>query len=442
MTERFKLRVGLVAMAAVWLLAARAGVAQVSLRTVVDLAQRESTAVRMAQADVNKAVATLDQMHDVYVPNLAIGSGVGYSHGFPVGQPSVGTATMQSLVFSGSQQAYIRAARAGLAAANLSLNEAKEQVALDASTAYVELDTVSRELNTARQQQEMAGRLAEIEQQRAEAGVDTAMDLLEAKLTAANLKLARIHLEGRAAQAAKELSVLTGLPSGSITPDHASIPEIPAIKGETSRRSVPGIQAAATLARSKTQQALGDDLLWRRPNIGFMAIYNYDNFETGDFKDYYPRKALTPNNITVGVQINVPFFDFTLRAKARQTAAEALRAKVESEQAERQNELAVAQLTGSLRELDALAEVATLKQQIAEQQLKAVLATLEVGNGAVAAPGSPTQLTPKAEELARIDERQKAQDALDAGFELAKARLSLMRALGHMQDWLDELHGK
>jgi hypothetical protein len=44
--------------------------------------------------------------------------------------------------------------------------------------------------------------------------------------------------------------------------------------------------------------------------------------------------------------------------------------------------------------------------------------------------------------MARIDERQKVQDALDAGFDLSKARLNLLRALGHMQDWLNELHGK
>ncbi len=41
-----------------------------------------------------------------------------------------------------------------------------------------------------------------------------------------------------------------------------------------------------------------------------------------------------------------------------------------------------------------------------------------------------------------MDERQKYQDALDASLELAKARLSLLRALGHMDDWLRELQGK
>jgi hypothetical protein len=115
---------------------------------------------------------------------------------------------------------------------------------------------------------------------------------------------------------------------------------------------------------------------------------------------------------------------------------------VEAEQARRQNDVQIATLTGSLRELDALAEVASLKQQIADAQLKTVLAQLEVGNGATSGPNAQPQLTPKAEQLARIDERQKYQDALDASLELAKARLGLLRALGHMDDWLHELHTK
>jgi hypothetical protein len=169
-------------------------------------------------------------------------------------------------------------------------------------------------------------------------------------------------------------------------------------------------------------------------------VYNYDSDELNSYSTYY--KSFTPNNVSFGLQITIPFFDFALRAKAKETAADALRATVEVEQAQRQNEVQIAELTGSLRELDALAEIATLKQQIANEQLKSVLAQLELGNGSGSGPGAQPQLTPKAEQLARIDERQKYQDALDAGFDLSKARLNLLRALGHMEDWLGELHAK
>jgi outer membrane protein TolC len=414
--------------------------AQVSLPTVVDLAQRNSSAVRLAEADLQKANAVLAQSHDTYIPNFAIASTVGYSHGFPAGQPSVGSASMQSLVLSFSQRQYVKAAHAGIDAANLSLKDAHDQVALDASTAYIEMDVVGRELEAAHQQEAFAERLVSIEQERSEAGVDPLSDLLQARLTAAQLKLKRLHLETRAGILAKQLSVLTGLPTGSITPDRASIPEIPAVKADELPRIISSVESAGMLAHSKQLQAKGDDLLWRRPQIAFGATYNYDSDELNSYSTYY--KNFTPNNISFGFQITVPFFDFALRAKARQSAADALRAKIEAEQAQRQNEAQIAELSGNLKELNTLAEIASLKQQIAHEQLQAVLAQLELGNGAGAGPGAPAQLTPKAEQLARIDERQKYVDALDAELELSKARLSLLRALGHMEDWLSELYAK
>jgi outer membrane protein TolC len=151
--------------------------AQVSLSTIVDLAQEKSGVVQLANADVKKAEAALAQTQDAYIPNFVIGSQVGYSHGFPTGQPSVGSATMQSLVFSYSQRQYTKAARAGVEAANLGLKDAREQVALDASTAYIELDTVNSELAAAQQQMSFADALVRIEQERAEAGVDSDLDL-------------------------------------------------------------------------------------------------------------------------------------------------------------------------------------------------------------------------------------------------------------------------
>jgi outer membrane protein TolC len=417
--------------------------AQVSLATVVDLAQRESTAVRLAQADVNKAQAVLEQTHDVYIPNLSIGSTLGYSYGFPTGQPSIFNLSMNSLVMSYAQRQYMKAARAGLDAANLNLKEAREQVALEASTSYIEMDTINRELDLARRQQESAERLVAIEQQRAEAGVDPALDFLQARLTAANLKLARLHLETRAATLAKRLSTLTGLPVGSITPNRASIPEIPAIQADAGRQPLAGIKAAHLSARSRQMQALGDDLSWRRPQVAFGVTYNLDSDQMNNYSQFYRKGTFQANNISFGLQFNVPFFDFALRAKARQSASEALRAKVEAEQAEQQNDTQIAQLTGNLRELDTQAEVAGLKQQIAEEQLKSVVTSLELGTGADAsAAGSPAQTSPKQEQLARIDAAQKQQEALDAGFQLAQARLGLLRALGHMEEWLKELNAK
>ena len=418
--------------------------AQVSLTTVVELAQKNSASVRIAQADVQRATARLNETRDVFIPSVSFGSGLPAfpELGFTGSLPTVWESGVQSLVFSMPQLQYIHAARAGLQSAQLALKDSREQAALDASTTYIELDTVERELKAAREQEQEAARLVQIEQQRAEAGVDPLSTLLQAQLTAAQLKLGRLHLETRAATLGKQLTNLTGLPVGSITPDHASIPEIPALTGDPSPRETPAITAARMLAVSRFHMAQGDERrLWILPEISFGAQYNRNTTVLNDINAYYAR-PLPANNFFSGFNLVLPLFDAGLRAKSRESAAEALRARVEAEQAQQQNDVQIAQLSASLRELDTMAEIASLKQQIAAEQLKSVETQLELGNGAGAGPGAPPQLSPTAEQQALIDERQKYVDALDANLELSKTRLNLLRALGHMQDWLDELHTK
>jgi len=427
-------------------LTAAPALTQISLGTVVDLAQRNSSAVKLAQADVQRAQAVLEQTKDVFVPSLTFGSGLPAFHtiGFMPGVPATFSGTVQSQAFNLSQNEYISAAHSGIKAASLSLKDSLEQAALDASTAYIELETVNLELDAARQQEAFAGRMVEIEQQRAEAGVDPLSELLQARLTAAQLKLRRLHLEARAGTLAKQLAVLTGLPVGSITPDPSSIPEMPAVKADDTPHTTAAIQSAQMFAASKKKITRGDRMSEFLPEISFNAQYSSttDLLSVLNTVNQYYAKHIPPVNFSSGFQITLPLFDLSRRAKVRESAAEALRAKVEAEQVERQNDVQIAELTGSLRELDTLAEIASLRQQIAHEQLQAVLAQLELGNGAGSGPGAPAQLSPTAEQLARIDERQKFEDALDAGLDLSKARLSLLRALGHMQDWLDELHGK
>ena len=417
--------------------------AQVSLATVVELASKNSDAIRLAQADFAKARAALAESHDAFFPAVSFGSGLPAfpEIGFTGNLPTLWDANAQSMVFSMSQFQYIHAARAGLNAAGASLKDAHEQVALDASTAYIELDTVNQELVAVKQQEEYASRLVEIEQRRGEAGVDPLSELLQARLTAAQLRLRRLHLETRASTLLHQLSGMTGLPSASIVTDHTSIPEIPAVKADPAR-TLAGIESARQLAISKQYQAKADKyhtLLF--PEIIFGLQYNRNTTLLNSIDTFY-RNPLPANNFSSGLSIHVPLFDAGARAKARETAADALRARVEAEQAQKQNDIQISTLTSSLRELDTQAEIASLKQQISDEQLKSVLSQLELGNGAGVGPGAPPQLSPKAEQQARINERQDYEESLDAGFDLSKARLSLLRALGHMQDWLDELHQK
>jgi outer membrane protein TolC len=415
----------------------------VSLATIVGLAQEKSMAVRMAQADLQKVGAQYLQSRDAFIPSITFGSGLPAfpSVGFTGSLPTIWDANVQSMVFSMQQIRYIQAGKAGIEASQLNLKDAREQVALDASVAYIELDSITRELEAARQQEQYAARVVEIEQQRTEAGVDPLNRLLQAQLTTAQIKLSRLHLETRATTLAKQLSILTGLPPISIITDHASIPEIPSLNGENAAPSTAALDAARAQARSLQLVAKGDEERSWTPQIGFGVQYNRSTTLLNDINTFYARD-LPANNVSSGFSISVPLFDAGLRDKARESAADALKARIQAEQVQRQYDQQLTMLNGTLRELDTQAEIARLKQQIADDQLRTVIAEMEVGNGASAgAPGS-AQLSPTTEQEARMDERQKFQDALEAGFMLSRTRLGLVRSLGHMQDWLNELHQK
>jgi len=403
---------------------------KVSLGTIVDLALRNSTSVRQAASDIQKATALVSETRQVYIPNLLLGSSIGPpSYGFPVGQPSIYTIQSQSLLLSFSQKEYIRAAQFGRKSAEFTLKDTREQVILDASSDYIELDTVLRELDAASQQGSFAERLVAIEQERSDAGVDSTSELLLARLTAAELKLKRLHLEARLKTLRQQLSSLTSLPAQVILSDPASIPEIPAIRPDFRTGAVPGIEAAQELAMSNQHQAHGDAIAGVRPQISFGFEYNRDAAFSG-YTNYY--RSFQQNNISAGIQLTLPIFDPVHRSKLKESAATALRATVQAEQVRHQSDEQIAALEGNIAELDAQAEVAGLKQQIAAEQIKSVSAQLSSGNGSSTA----AQLTPKAEQLARIDERNRFMESLETNFDLTKARLGLLRAFGHMEDWL------
>ena len=417
--------------------------AQISLATVVDLAQRNSSTVRLAGAEVEKAQAALSETRDVFVPDLIFGSGLPAipSVGFSGNPPSVIEASMQSIVFSPSQGQYIRAARTRLEVAALNLKNAREEVVLEASAAYIELDTVNQELTATRQQVYFADRLVTIEKQRTEAGVDPISELKQAQLTVAELELKSVHLEARAGELVQQLAMIAGIAEASFALDHESIPDIPAVSAEESGCRPAAIESAQMLARAKQQMEQGDRLYALLPRISFFAGYNR-NTTLLNHADYYYAHPLKADNFSSGFSIQVPLFGLAQRARTRGSAAESLRATVEAKQAEKQNDLNIAQLNHKLRELTAQAKIASIKQEIADAQLRTVLIELESGNGTERTPSPQPQLTPKAEQLVRIEEHQKFLDLLEIGLELKKARLALLRALGHMEDWLHELRVK
>jgi len=73
-----------------------------------------------------------------------------------------------------------------------------------------------------------------------------------------------------------------------------------------------------------------------------------------------------------------------------------------------------------------------LQAELAQEQLDAITTQLNNGSGSANAP----VLTPKDEQQARIQERQRYEDVLDANYAVLRAELSLMRCTGSIEDWV------
>ena len=403
--------------------------AQLSFTTAVDLALRNSPRVKAAEADVAKAIAQLDQLHDAYIPAISGGSGLGYSYGFPIGTPSVFNFTAQSLVFNYSQKNYVRAGRDGMDAANLTLMDVRQQVAEDAAVTYIALDHDLQRQTAINAQSGFAKKLSQIVQDRIDAGQDAPQDLLRARRTATQLRLAALQLDEDIDIRRDHLARLTGLAAAGLTTLSQSIPAAPPLAVNLDAQNTPGIQAAYAAARAKRQLAFGDARRFWRPEIYFAAQYNY-LAPFNNYQDYY--KQYNANSLGIGVQITVPLLDAGRRDKAKESAAEATRAYYEANTFRDAALEARLKLSRTTQELSARLELSSIDRALAQAQLDALLIQL---NASSSSPGA-VQLTPKDEQNARIEERQRFLDLLDADFLLRQTQINLLRQTGQLEGWL------
>ena len=142
---------------------------------------------------------------------------------------------------------------------------------------------------------------------------------------------------------------------------------------------------------------------------------------------------LTSNESAFGVQISLPFFDAARAARARVSAAEAAKALHDAQNAQIDALDGQTRARHTIAELQEQAEVAALAQQLAQQQLDVLLVQLQSGTGDSTGP----PMTPKDEQKARIEERNKYLDVIDASFQYRNAEIQLLRQTGKLVDWLN-----
>jgi outer membrane protein TolC len=433
---RLLMRRASVAIAAVLLAACASGVfAQVSLTTAIDLALKTDTRVKMSEAAVAKAEAALSQTYDAYIPTAVADGGYGKGVGVPTGLPTIFTLSSQSLVFNFSQRDNIRSAASGVQSAKLALEDTRSQVEEDVVVTYLNLNSDEQREAAMTQEQGYAERLVTIVQERADAGQDTRISLLQARRTAKQIELDQIHLDSEIAALSDHLSRMIGLPGNVLTAVAGSIPELPAVstieKNGKAGESY-GVLAALEGAKSKQEFAFGQNRYRLRPQIS-LGI-NYSRIDTGqnDYTDYYPNFAGKSQNAeSVYFAIQIPLYDRKVDDRAKEATAEANRARFEAETERTQFLEGRFKLQHSAVELQTRSELAGIDRDIAQEQLNAILVQL---SPEAASTGEP-QMTPKDEQNARVAERQRTIDLLETQFQLDQAEVNLLRQTGQLEAW-------
>lgn len=423
------------AMAAVMLAVCAAGAsAQVSLSSAVDLALRNDPRIKAAQADVDKARATLASTHDAYIPNVSANGGYGASTGVPLNVPVVFSLSSQSLIFNFSQKDNVRAAASGVESAKLALQEEQDKVAEDVVVTYMNLSNAQQRQAAMIQEHGFAARLVGIVQDRLDAGLDSRVELLRAKRTAKQIELQQLQTDDEIAGLSNHLANLIGLPGNTLQAVPGSIPALPPV--ETLTIAAPesfGVQAAIAGARSKQELAFGEARYRFRPQISFGANYARISTSHTDYVDYYPGfKLKSDDAASIGIQIVIPLLDRAHEARAHEAAADARRARFDAESQRTLFLEGRLKLQHSAAELSAQSDLAELDRDLAQEQVNAVLLQLSANS---ADPDKP-QMTPKDEQNARLAERARTVDLLNAEFQLTQLQVNLMRQTGQLDTWL------
>lgn len=410
---------------------------QITFQRAIQLAMQHSPNIGVATADQVKAEQAFRETHNQYLPNLILGSGIGYSYGFPLSlegsAPSIFNVNYQSTLYNPSLKEFAKSAQLESNAAARNTEDQRKDAILDTAVTYLQLDKVTSEVKVIRTQENDASMLADIVAQRVQQGVDSQVELTRAKLVAARVHMRVVEMDGNADLLRAHLSQLTGLPVESIETATESIPKLPEVdqQADLTNRALDNslsVKVANEHALAQQFRAKGE---WKALYPSFDLVAQYGLFSKyNNYEDFF--RKFQRNNATFGVMIRFPFLNFVQRAHAAQADADAIKARKQVDMVKNQVSSDTLRLQRSVRQLAAAQQVAQLEYQLAQSDVESTQIRAE--SGAAPAPGLQA-VSARDVSNVRIQAADKYSQYLDTTFELDKARLQLLRATGELEAW-------
>lgn len=406
-----------------------------TLQRAIQLALAHSTATGASSADQMHAYEAYREARDSFIPQVTVGSDVGYAYGFPLSlegsAPTIFNVTSQSYVLNLAQKEFVRAAKAEWRASTAQSRDQRSQVMLDTTLSYAELNKWERELQVLRDQSQVTHSIEYATLQRVKEGIDSPVDETKARLTSAEVRLRIAQAEGAADLLRTHLAQLTGVLAQSITTVSDSIPVLPAPDpptdgGATATAAVQSsdvVAAAEERARAQLLKAKGEHRALL-PSIDFAAQYGLISSALTNFEQFFRVNTFQNQNVTFGLVIRFPFLNYSQKAAARAADADAIRAGKDAQAAKDQVSLETLRLQRAVEQAAAARDVADLQSQLAQSGLETAQTRIQ------AATATLSEL-----QNAQFQANLRSTQLLDANFELERAQLELQRATGGLEKW-------
>ena len=173
--------------------AADATASPIAFRQAIELALQHSGVMGIAAMNEWRAHKVYQELRANYIPQVSIGSGLGYSYGFPLtlegSAPSVVNFNSVQSFFNLALKHNIQAAKIDWKAASLDVQDKRDGVILDTALTYAQLEQVVGKIQTLNQAKAAAEKAEFVSQQRLQEGVDSKLEVTRSQLVAARIRL-------------------------------------------------------------------------------------------------------------------------------------------------------------------------------------------------------------------------------------------------------------
>ncbi len=402
----------------------------IPFKNAVELALQHSGVMGIAAINQWRAEKQYQEARANYIPQITVGSGLGYSYGFPLtlegSAPSVVNFNTTQSFYNLALRQFIKAAKIDWKATSLDVQDKRDAVILDTALTYVQLVQLSAKIKTLGEAQTAAEKAQFVSEQRLQEGVDSKLSVTRSQLLTARIRLRIAESQGQVDVLREHLANLMGVPADSIVTEPESIPQVPEISQDDDlpARAVSNslvVKLAEQKAAASEARAKGEHKAAVLPTIDLASQYAYlAKFNNYDL--YY--RNYTANNFSGGMNVRFPLFNSVQKAKAAEADADAMMAKKQADLTRNQVSEDTLKLQRSLRRLAAARDVAKLEWEVSQGDLEGVKGRVQTGDA-----------NTRDQQNAQLDTDDKYAAYLDAQFELSRAQLQVLRLTGQLENW-------